>query len=118
MKTSRTFCRICEPNCSILAAIDDQGKITRLNPDIGHPGGGTACHKGLSFLDIHNDPDRANFPQKRMNPRTEARGDFVRIDWDSALADVGQKLRELQHKYGPDCVAAFHGNPIAFDSTA
>lgn len=118
MKTSRTFCRICEPNCSILADIDEQGKISRLKPDIGHPSGGTACHKGLSFLDVHNDPDRANFPQKRLNPRSEARGEFVRVDWDSALADIGGRLKNLRDKYGPDCIAAFHGNPIAFDSGA
>lgn len=116
MKTAHTFCRICEPNCPLLADIDDQGKITQLIPDTGHPSGGMACHKGLSFLDVHNDPDRANFPQKRLNPRTQERGDFVRVDWESALSDIGRKLKELREKYGPDSIAAFHGNPSTFDS--
>jgi anaerobic selenocysteine-containing dehydrogenase len=118
MKTAHTFCRICEPNCPLLAEIDDAGKITKLIPDVGHPSGSTACHKGLSFIDVHNDPDRANWPQRRLNPRSEARGEFVQTAWNSALSDIGKKLNAIREKHGANAIAVYHGNPIAFDSTA
>jgi anaerobic selenocysteine-containing dehydrogenase len=89
-----TFCRICEPYCPIIAALNDAGKVTSLSPNPTHPSGGIACHKGLAYLDIHNDPDRVNWPQKRLNPRAaEPRGEFVDTDWDTAMAEMGAKLR-------------------------
>jgi len=118
--TSRkhTFCRICEPTCPLVAEFDEGGRIIRLSPDVGHPSGGIACHKGLSYLDVHRDPDRIDWPLKRRNDRTEARGEFERTDWDVALADIGFRLRELQERHGRDAVAFYLGNPGAFNSTA
>jgi anaerobic selenocysteine-containing dehydrogenase len=73
----------------VLAEFNDDGKVIRLSPDREHPSGGIACHKGMSYLDVHNDPDRLNCPLKRANPRTVARGDFTQTDWDCAMADIG-----------------------------
>ena len=111
-----TFCRICEPSCPMLAEINEQGKVVKLKPDPDHPCGGTACNKGLSFLQLHNDPDRLNGPMKRMNPRTEDKGDFARISWDDAFAEIGEKLRAIREKYGPDSIALYFGNPIGWNS--
>jgi formate dehydrogenase len=117
--TSRkhTFCRICEPACPLVAELDDGGKVVRLVPDAGHPCGGIACHKGLSYLDVHRDPDRIGWPLKRRNERTQARGEFERVDWDAALGDIGARLQQLQEKHGRDAVAFYLGNPGAFNST-
>ena len=71
------FSCICEPRCPLLADIYDEGNIVRLNPDLNHPSGGTVCHKGLSYLQVHNDPDRVSWPPGRMNPRLQAKGVFV-----------------------------------------
>jgi len=50
----------------LLAEFNDDDKVIRLSPDREHPSGGIACHKGLSYLDMHNDPDgltgRSNGP--------------------------------------------------------
>ena len=54
----RTFCRVCEPSCGLVAHVRD-GEITKLTPDREHPvTKGFACHKGIAVLDIHRDPDR------------------------------------------------------------
>ncbi|MBP0593263.1 molybdopterin-dependent oxidoreductase [Paraburkholderia sp. LEh10] len=113
-----TFCRICDPHCPLLAEFDDQGKVIRLSPDFSHPSGGVACHKGLSFLDVHHDPDRLNWPQKRMNGWSETRGEFFEIDWDSAMGDIGRRLKSIRDQFGPDSVAVYLGNPWSFDSSA
>jgi formate dehydrogenase len=106
-----TFCRICEPYCPIVAELDDVGKIVKLHPNPEHPSGGTPCHKGLTYLDVHRDPDRVNWPQKRLNPRTHARGEFVETDWDTAMGEVGAKLSALRETHGSDAIAVFFGNP-------
>ena len=117
--TKPTFCRICEAHCPLLADIDDQGKVVKLRPHKEHPvAKGFACHKGLSFLQVHNDPDRLNTPQRRKNARAEDVGDFETISWDTALNEIGEKIKSLQEKYGPDCVAVYSGNPVGFNSRA
>ena len=73
-ETKQTFCRICEPLCPMVAEIDANGRVVNLSPGVGHPSGSTPCHKGLGFVDVHNDPDRLDWPQKRLNRRDEARG--------------------------------------------
>lgn len=113
-----TFCRICEPNCPLVADIDDLGRVVHLSPNFDHPCKGIACHKGLSFLEVHNDPDRLDWPQRRRNPRTEARGDFVNVEWDDAATDIGDRIRAIRDKYGPASVAMYFGNPAAFNSAA
>ncbi|MGY2488432.1 molybdopterin-containing oxidoreductase family protein [Cupriavidus sp. CP313] len=116
--TKPTFCRICDPHCPLQAEFDDRGKVIRLTPDAGHPSGGKACHKGLSYLDVHNHTDRLNWPQKRANPRTEVRGEFMETDWDAAMTDIGVRLRSVLDRYGPDSVAVYMGNPWSFDTSA
>lgn len=83
-KSKSTFCRICEPFCPLIVDFNDVGQAVRLRPDTTHPSRGIACHKGLSFLDVHNDPDRVNWPLRRLNARAAAQGDFIQTDWESA----------------------------------
>ena len=114
----RTFCRICEPFCPMVAEINEQGKVSKLKPDPDHPIGSKPCVKGLSFLELHNDPDRLNWPLKRRNPRSEPKGVFDRVSWDEAISESAAKLVELQQRYGKDAVAIYIGNPNSFDARA
>ena len=114
----KTFCRICEPACPLLASINEAGEIVELKPDPGHPLGGIPCNKGLAFLDVHNDPDRLKWPLRRKNDKLAETAEFERIDWDVALAEIAEKIRALQAEYGNDAIAIYAGNPLAFDSRA
>lgn len=119
MNRKRTFCRICEPLCPIVATVDDAGKITKLEPDRDHPvSGGFACHKGLNFLQVHEDPDRVNHPIRRTNPRSELPGNYERVGWDDALSDIGQRLRAVRDEHGPDAIGVYFGNPVSLNSNA
>ena len=111
-----TFCRICEPLCPLLAEVDDRGEVVALKPNKAHPTGGIACHKGLSFLEVHNDPDRLDHPLKRTNPRTEAKGTFEQISWDDALNECAEKLKAIRDQHGPNGIAVYYGNPLASNS--
>ena len=110
-----TFCRICEPHCPLIAHLDDQGTVTALAPNRQSPTGGIACHKGLSFLDVHNDPDRLNWPMKRVSGDRSETSEFERVDWDTALSEIADKLKSVVEKYGPNAVGVYSGNPWSFN---
>ena len=77
-----TFCRVCEPSCALIAEVSD-GEIISLKPDRDHPvTKGFACHKGLATLDLHNDPDRLDYPLKKVGD------DFERVSLDEAALDI------------------------------
>ena len=114
----QTFCRICEPNCTMLVESNEAGEPTKLKPYPNHPLGGKPCNKGLNFLSVHKDPDRLNWPLKRTNGKNEFPAEFERITWDQALSEIAERLRASQKAYGPNSVATYTGNPLGFDIRA
>lgn len=103
----------------MIAEIADDGELMKLRPDRDHPvTHGFACHKGLSYLDIHRDPDRLDHPLRRTNPRTEPVGEFERVSWEQAFADIGRRLRAIRDRHGADALGSYYGNPIAFNTKA
>ncbi len=119
MIRKHTFCRICEPLCPMVATVDDAGTVMKLEPDRDHPvSKGFACHKGLNFLQVHNDPDRVNQPLRRVNPKDELPAKFEPVSWDEAFADIGVRLRTIRDKYGPDALSVYFGNPVSLNSNA
>lgn len=113
--TKTTFCRICEPSCGLQAELQN-GRVTRLRPDNTHPvTQGFACHKGLYFVDLHNDPDRLNFPLRRTSAKTaEAR--FENTDWETAIDDIAARLNNIRAQHGNAAIAGYIGNPMAFNT--
>ncbi|MZR62199.1 molybdopterin-dependent oxidoreductase [Alcanivorax sp. DP30] len=116
MKTIPTFCRVCEPSCALVAQVED-GKVQRLQPDKDHPvTRGFACHKGVNYLAIHQDPDRLDAPQVRKGSRQPGEGEWQTLDWDNATADVAAALNRIREQHGDDAVAGYIGNPTAFNA--
>lgn len=112
-----TFCRVCEPSCGLIAEVEND-RLIRLMPDKYHPvTKGFACHKGINYQGIHQDPDRLNVPLKRSNDKRQA-GEFTALSWDNAIADIAEKIRQIQQQYGHDAVAGYVGNPTAFNALA
>ncbi|MFN8028147.1 MAG: molybdopterin-dependent oxidoreductase [Acidimicrobiia bacterium] len=109
-----TFCRICEPLCGLVAEVDGD-TVVDLKPDRDHPvSAGFACHKGTSFHHVHHSPDRLDHPLRRTNAKTAPRGEFEQASWDEAIADIGERLRALREEHGPEAVACYWGNPLAY----
>ena len=107
----RTFCRVCEPACGMVATVED-GQMVDLKPDRDHPvTKGFVCHKGIYGLDIYNDPDRLNVPLRR-----NANGGFDEISWDTALEEISDKLKAIMARDGNGAVSAYRGNPSAFNT--
>jgi anaerobic selenocysteine-containing dehydrogenase len=104
-----TFCRICEAHCGMVATVED-GRVVQLRPDPDHPlSSGYACPKGIAMTDVQNDPDRVLHPLRK-----NAAGEFERVGWDEALADIGTRLRAVREQHGPTSIGWYMGNPGAF----
>ncbi len=104
-----TYCRICEPLCGLVATVED-GRLVRLRADGEHPlSRGFACPKGIAMTDVQNDPDRVLRPLRRRPD-----GSFEPVSWDSALADIGRRLRGIRRAHGGPSVGWYFGNPGAF----
>lgn len=109
--TKRTFCRVCEPACGLVAEVDG-GVLLSLKPDREHPvTQGYACHKGLAIADVHVDPDRLDHPMRRSPD-----GSWTPESWDEAMADIGARLTGIIAEHGPRAVAVYTGNPLAFNA--
>jgi anaerobic selenocysteine-containing dehydrogenase len=113
-----TYCRICEPLCGMVATVED-GRLLKLRPDADHPlSQGFACPKGIAFEQVHNDPDRVLHPLKRRGGRgVGAPGEFERVSWDEALADITTRLRAIHAQHGPQAIGWYWGNPGAFSAS-
>ncbi|HEX6836181.1 MAG TPA: molybdopterin-dependent oxidoreductase, partial [Polyangia bacterium] len=109
MERIRTYCRICEAACGMVAEVDG-GDVRRLVPDAAHPvSRGFACVKGPAMLDVHRDPARLDHPERRVGDS------WQRASWKQAIDDIGARLRRIRNSHGPDAVAVYIGNPTAFN---
>lgn len=107
----RTFCRVCEPACGMIASIED-GQIVAMKPDKEHPvTKGFVCHKGIYGLDIHNDPDRLRVPLRKA-----ADGSFEEATWEEVIPEIAKRLSAIKDKHGREALGAYRGNPMAFNA--
>ncbi|NRA42275.1 MAG: molybdopterin-dependent oxidoreductase [Pseudomonadales bacterium] len=105
--TTHTFCRICEASCGLEATIEN-GKVSKLSPNKDHIGTlGFSCMKGLHQHKMYDSPDRLKQPLKRVGDH------FEPISWSQALAEIGQKVRQLR-KQSEQSVGMYVGTAAGF----
>ncbi len=103
-----TFCRICEPMCGLKVQAEGS-RVLSVRGDPDHPlSKGWLCRRGIAFGELHNDPDRLRRPFRKGEKG------FEEIPWDTALDQVARKLRRIRDTHGPQSVAVYNGNPMAF----
>ncbi|MFC4257858.1 molybdopterin oxidoreductase family protein [Marinobacter lacisalsi] len=105
MQTHHRSCTLCEAMCGV--TIRHRGDtIVSIEGDPDDPHSrGHICPKGYALQDLHNDPDRLKTPLEKVD------GQWVSIDWDSALDKAAARLAEIQTAHGDDAVAGYWGNP-------
>ena len=105
-----THCRICEPQCQLIATVEE-GRLTKVrgNRDSAYSKG-HLCIKASAMIDVLYDPDRVLQPLKR----TGAPGEFEPVSWDEALGDIATRLGAIRTAHGADSFATFVGNPSAY----
>ncbi len=103
-KNLPTVCVLCSHNCGIRVDVED-GRITEIRADHENPiSHGYICNKAVTC-------DRyAHHEQRVLSPlQKQPDGSFEPVDWDTAIADIGARLRTIRDEHGPRALAACGG---------
>jgi anaerobic selenocysteine-containing dehydrogenase len=97
-----------------LLTIDDEAnRIISIKGDKAHPTShGYVCFKGLQAEEGHHGPRRLLRPLKRAPD-----GTYVEIEREQALDEIGDRMREIVSRNGPEAVAAFKGTQATLYAT-
>jgi predicted molibdopterin-dependent oxidoreductase YjgC len=105
-----TTCSYCGVGCQFDLNIKN-GKVIGVTSNPDAPVNGMAlCVKGRYGFDYIHHPDRLLKPKVRKylleggSREKSSRGDWVEVDWDTALSITTEKLREARDDYGPNSV--------------
>ena len=92
----------CPDTCAFLYQVED-GKLVEVTGDPDHPmTRGGLCVKLRNFAEHHYNPDRLLYPMKRIGPKGS--GQFQRISWDEALAQIKTRWTEIIAQYGAQAI--------------
>ena len=111
-RTVRTFCSLCKVICPAVVTVEGSVPI-KLEPDREHARGGAVCAKGRAAPEIHDHPNRVNYPLRRTRPKTDPDPGWERCTWDEALDLIAAKLSEIRETSGPQAVAFSRGTGSA-----
>ena len=99
-----TACILCSLNCGIEITVD-QGRFTRIHGDKGHPmSQGYTCQKALRLDYYQNGRSRVNRPLRRRSD-----GSFEEISWDTAIAEIASKIKQIRQEHGGHSLAYYGG---------
>ena len=95
-----TTCWECSTRCGALVTLDDTG-VSKVGPNPDHPGSkGAFCVKGIRGMrELTDHPNRLVQPMRRRGER--GAGEWERIDWDTALDTIVDRLLEVRGEHGP-----------------
>lgn len=97
-----TVCVFCTHNCSLTVDVKDN-VITTVKGDERNPNtAGYMCNKAQAIPNYIRHAQRLEHPLKRM-----PNGDFIRISWDQAIAEIAAKLNAIRKKRAPRAIAMF-----------
>lgn len=103
-REARTFCRICQGMCGLVATIEGD-RVVKVRGDRDNPlTRGFACSKGLASPELHNGPDRLLHHQRRRPD-----GTYELIAFDDAIDLVARKVEAIVSRHGPAAIAAYVG---------
>ncbi|TAK30063.1 MAG: twin-arginine translocation signal domain-containing protein [Chloroflexota bacterium] len=92
--TIPSTCLQCQARCGILGFIED-GALVKIEGNPKDPNSrGKLCARGQAGINHLTNPDRLVYPMRRTGPRGS--GQFKRISWEEAYAEVASKLRLIR----------------------
>lgn len=110
-----SVCGGCHNACPIRVEVEG-GQIVRV---IGDPTDGRTqgaiCSKGQAGPQIVYDPRRVLYPLHRVGKR--GGGEWKRVSWDDALAELAEKIHEAIRDSGPTSVAFIRGQACGWGFT-
>jgi formate dehydrogenase major subunit len=94
----KSICTHCSVGCTVTAEVAN-GVWIGQEPSWDSPiNRGSHCAKGASVRELVSGERRLKYPLKLVN------GQWTRIKWDQAIAEIGDKLMAIRERSGPDSV--------------
>src|SRR3954471_15976781 len=113
MAVAHRTCPFCEATCG-LEVEHSAGRVTKVRGDAQDVfSKGFLCPKGVSLMELHDDPDRLRTPMIRQED-----GSFREASWQEALGLIAEKLPAALEAGGRDACAVYLGNPSAHSLAA
>lgn len=105
----QTSCYNCGVCCGLEIQIKDN-QVVNVRPDKASMRslGGYCCRKGRSLKYFQHNKNRLDYPLKRVGD------EFVRISWEQALSEIGEKVKEIKANFSPKAFG-FYGVGLAAD---
>lgn len=98
----------CPDACAVLARVRD-GRLVGVRGNVAHPvTNGFLCAKFARAPARVYAPDRILHPLRRAGPKGS--GEFRRIGWDEAIAEIAQRWRAILAEDGPLAILPFFGS--------
>ena len=96
LKQIKTVCTHCAVGCTVIAEVD-KGVWIGQEPGWDSPLNlGAHCAKGASVRDFAHGERRLKYPMKQVG------GKWIKLSWDQAINEIGDKLLAIRKQSGPD----------------
>lgn len=100
----KTACNICYVNCGVEVMVDGE-RIAKVRGDRDNPKSrGYLCNKAARIPFYAHHRDRLTSPLRRRGD-----GTFEAIDWDTAISEIAERLREVVERHGGKSLALYGG---------
>lgn len=106
LRVIKTACpHDCPDTCSMLAMVEE-GRLLRVagNPENAFTRG-NLCRKVAHYEERVYSPDRLLTPMRRVG--TKGKGEFERISWEQALAEIADRWKTIIHESGPEAILPY-----------
>ncbi len=105
----KTQCNFCQACCGLEMQVKDN-HIVNVRPDPDSPRSPLVycCRKGRAAMQFQDNPDRLDYPMKKVGDK------HVRISWEQAYREIGEKTKAIIKEHGPGSVFWVGGGNAAF----
>ncbi len=95
----------CPDACGLITEVDN-GRAVNFYADPHHPvTQGWLCAKVRPYLNHVYHPERLQHPLRRVGPK--GGGQWERLSWDEAVAEIGDRWRAIIADYGPEAILPY-----------
>ena len=103
-RTARSVCpHDCPSTCALDVEIIDAHTIGRVRGAKDDPyTAGVICEKVARYAERIHHPNRLLYPLRRVGRK--GAGEWQRISWDEAMAEIAERFLEIERTDGPDAV--------------
>ena len=103
------FRGVCRPNCFGFCHLNvhvRDGKVVKTSrAEYNESCYTRICQRGLSHVHRIYDPERLQYPMRRVEGTDRGAGEWERISWDEALQEIADKIKDVQKQYGEQAMA-------------